>query len=54
MSISSPEMPVQPIRFWQHWREVDQIYHDYPQALMSWSIRSVHPTTSRNAWYAFS
>jgi ribosomal protein S18 acetylase RimI-like enzyme len=30
MSSSSPEMPVQPIRFWQHWRAVDQIYHDYP------------------------
>src|SRR5215831_13829247 len=30
MSSSSPEMPLQPIRFWQHWRAVDQIYHDYP------------------------
>jgi len=30
MSSSSPELPVQPIRFWQHWRAVDQISHDYP------------------------
>ena len=26
----SQEMAVQPIRFWQHWRAVDQISHGYP------------------------
>jgi ribosomal protein S18 acetylase RimI-like enzyme len=30
MPSSSPEMSMQPIRFWQHWRAVDRISHDYP------------------------
>ena len=30
MPSSSPEMAVQPIRFWRDWRAVDQISHDYP------------------------
>src|SRR5215831_10448986 len=30
MTSSSPALSVRPIRFWQHWRAVNQIYQDYP------------------------
>src|SRR5258708_30384447 len=30
MSFSPSDMPVRPIRFWQHWRAVGQISRDYP------------------------
>jgi hypothetical protein len=54
MPSCSPDMAMQPIRFWQHWRAVDQIAHDYPAGADALVDQIRHPASSSNAWYALS